>query len=146
MADKKFRPKRNRATVLAVYDGKLLLVRERGAKRWSLPGGGVKKGENPVTAARREVDEETGLTVLSAAYLFHYESPSQHHHVCSMSVAGQVSLQREELSDFRWWNGQTQLAIIPSATEIIEQARGEGYANPNKLKFPISGRESTLRH
>ena len=87
----------------------------------------MKKGEEPVAAACRELDEETGLTVLEATFLFHYESPSQRHHVCSLAVEGQVRLQREELSDFRWWNGRTELSIIPSATDIIEQASTRGY-------------------
>ena len=87
----------------------------------------MKKGEEPVAAACREMDEETGLTVLEATFLFHYESPSQRHHVCSLAVEGQVRLQREELSDFRWWNGKAQLSIIESATDIIGQARAGGY-------------------
>ena len=48
--------------------GRLLLARAattiaaRG--RWFLPGGGVQHGENPVEALRREVYEESGLTVM----------------------------------------------------------------------------------
>lgn len=38
---------------LLVHDG----------KKWSLPGGGIKKGETSNRAAKREVLEETGLTV-----------------------------------------------------------------------------------
>ena len=54
----KARRKRNRATALVIKDGKLLVVRERGARHWSLPGGGMKKGEEPVEAACRELVEE----------------------------------------------------------------------------------------
>ena len=127
MVEKKARKKRNRATALVFREGRLLLVRERGAKHWSLPGGGVKKGEDPVAAAVRELDEETKLTALSATYLFHYESPSQHHHVCCLQAEGQVRLLKEEIGDYRWWDGETEMAIIPSAVEIIEQARGKGH-------------------
>jgi 8-oxo-dGTP diphosphatase len=31
--------------------------------RWFLPGGGVQHGENPVDSLRREIEEESGLTV-----------------------------------------------------------------------------------
>lgn len=120
------RTKRNRATALVTNEGRLLLVRERGAKRWSLPGGGMKKGEDPVAAAIRELDEETRLVALSATYLFHYESPSQHHHVCLLEAEGKVELLKEELGDYRWWNGEKELPIIPSAVEIIELAGVEG--------------------
>ena len=126
MAEKKVRKKRNRATALVMNEGRLLLVRERGARHWSLPGGGMKRGEDAVTAACRELDEETGLTVLSATYLFHYESPSQHHHVCCLEAEGKVELLKEELGDYRWWDGETQLVIISSASEIIDWARSEG--------------------
>ena len=125
--DTRPRRKRNRATLLVTKDGKLLLVRERGARHWSLPGGGMEKGEPPLTAACRELDEETGLRVLESVFLFDYETPSQHHHVCLLTADGTVELQLKELGDFRWWDGQAQLSIIPSATEIIDQAWVEGH-------------------
>lgn len=44
-----------------ISDGSLLLTRFAGNGRWSLPGGGVEHGEDPLAALRREVLEETGL-------------------------------------------------------------------------------------
>lgn len=48
-------------------EGRILLVRAASyltvAGRWFLPGGGVEHGETPADALRREVTEETGLTV-----------------------------------------------------------------------------------
>ena len=126
MDEKKARRKRNRATALVFRDGRLLLVRERGAKHWSLPGGGMKKGEDAVTAATRELHEETKLTATSAAFLFHYESPSQRHHVCHLEAEGKVELLKDEIGDYRWWDGETELAIIGSATEIIGRVRKVG--------------------
>lgn len=123
MVEKKSRKKRNRATALVFRKGRLLLVRERGAKHWSLPGGGMKKGEDAVAAAIRELDEETKLVATSAAFLFHYESPSQHHHVCLLETEGEVELEREEIGDCRWWDGTSQLTIISSSSEIIELAK-----------------------
>jgi len=49
------------------HDGRLLLARAspvlslRG--RWFLPGGGVQHGEAPEDSLRREIEEESGLTV-----------------------------------------------------------------------------------
>ena len=42
--------------------GEILLVKTWiSHQRWSLPGGGVKRGEDPKVAASRELHEETGL-------------------------------------------------------------------------------------
>ena len=139
MTQPKARPKRNRATALVINEGRLLLVRERGAKHWSLPGGGMKKGEDPVTAAIRELDEETSLVTRSAEYLFDYESPSQRHHVCRLEAEGTIELLKEEIGDYRWWDGRKQLPVIPSALEIIERARDGGLLGVDLPEDGVSG-------
>ncbi len=53
---------RHKGVVVAVYIGPaLLLVRSSYRRGWHLPGGGVRRGEMPETAARRELAEEIGL-------------------------------------------------------------------------------------
>ena len=44
-------------------DGALLLVRLSYRMRWGVPGGLLKRGEEPADAARREVREEVGVAI-----------------------------------------------------------------------------------
>ncbi len=51
------------AALLRTADGRLLILRPTYKPGWTLPGGMVDPGELPLAAARREVQEETGLDV-----------------------------------------------------------------------------------
>lgn len=51
------------------FGGVVLVRQARGSRRWTLPGGKVKTGEALVNALRREVREEIGLTIATAAPL-----------------------------------------------------------------------------
>lgn len=50
--------------VIERNDGALLLVQLSYRNRWGVPGGLLKRGEDPAAAARREVVEEVGLEVV----------------------------------------------------------------------------------
>ena len=85
---------RNRVAVLIVQDGKILLVQHQknNRKYWVLPGGGVEFGETLHEAARREVEEETGLEAVIGDFLFLLESipPDRHRHVINYYFSGRV--------------------------------------------------------
>ena len=65
------RPRRGQGAKAALLcDGEILLVRHSyGPDRWELPGGGVRRGEDPLVALRRELAEELGLSVTGAVPL-----------------------------------------------------------------------------
>ncbi|CAB3746238.1 NUDIX domain-containing protein [Paraburkholderia humisilvae] len=49
--------------LVAIYVGRaLLLVKSSYRAEWNFPGGGVRPGETPDAAARREMEEEIGLS------------------------------------------------------------------------------------
>lgn len=53
-----------RTRVLIRYKNEILLHRSyAGNQKWSLPGGGIHKNENPFHAAIREVEEEVGIVL-----------------------------------------------------------------------------------
>jgi 8-oxo-dGTP pyrophosphatase MutT (NUDIX family) len=59
-------------TLVAVYVGSAtLLLRPSYRPGWNFPGGGVRRGELPEEAARRELEEETGIVAPSLQAMGH---------------------------------------------------------------------------
>ena len=57
-----FRPETFGVKCVIECDGKILMIRNNyGRKRWTFPGGSIKKGETQEMAARREIKEEVGI-------------------------------------------------------------------------------------
>lgn len=69
-----------RLTVMAwiedAFGGVVFVKQAKGSRRWTLPGGKVKTGEALVNALRREVREEIGATISTAAPLDILDRPA----------------------------------------------------------------------
>jgi 8-oxo-dGTP pyrophosphatase MutT (NUDIX family) len=65
------RPKKHGVKCVVERGRQILLVRHTygGGDRWELPGGGVKRGEEPKDAVRREAREELGIDTADWRFL-----------------------------------------------------------------------------
>ncbi len=76
-----FRPRVSGVKCLLTDGDRVLLVRHTyGDRRWDLPGGTMRRGEQPIAAARREMSEELGLEVDDWEALGEFSSYFYYHH------------------------------------------------------------------
>jgi ADP-ribose pyrophosphatase YjhB (NUDIX family) len=76
--------------------GSLVLVRRRDNGQWAIPGGLVDWGENIVTSVRRELLEETGLTLVSDPQIIGvYSAPDRDPRLHSICIAVKVLVEGE---------------------------------------------------
>lgn len=97
--------KRKRATVLAFNGIDYLLVRERGRNDYSLPGGGIERGEPSLLAAVSELYEGTHRKVSSIRYSGDLDGQRARHIVFYAEVYVNLRIQRKKISSSLWWDG-----------------------------------------
>lgn len=117
---------------IVVKDGRLLMVRrahDPGAGLWSLPGGRVEHGEYLGDALRREVAEETGLTVEVRDLVGILEVTGDPHYVILDYFAEAASddepVASDDVSEARWVP-LDEVAAMPCTPRFHETLRGWG--------------------
>lgn len=89
--------------------GRVLLVRHTyGPRAWDLPGGAVRRGEAPILAARREMEEELGISIEDWRPLAQLELVIDHRRDCLYCFAAEVHapelvVDRGELQAVSWF-------------------------------------------
>lgn len=115
-----------RATIIVQDDdGRILLVRDRGKRIFSLPGGKIERGEDARRAALRELQEETGINLTRAVRLFKHVGGSRVHEVFKSDVrADSRGKARAEIAQIKWWDPDEGPApnIQASSREILNRA------------------------
>jgi ADP-ribose pyrophosphatase YjhB (NUDIX family) len=81
------------AWIQDAYGNVLLVQQAAGKKLWSLPGGKVRSDEPIKDALRREIQEEIGLTVVSARVVDLFDRPQR----CGLAILFQTKLRKGKL-------------------------------------------------
>ncbi len=111
--------KPRRASLIIIRDDRVLLARDETLDFWSLPGGRIEPGETDEAAATRELDEETGLELLSIEYLLEHESDVRHHRVFRITVNDAEPAPGNEIAELKWWDGHEPINQAASVTAIL---------------------------
>jgi 8-oxo-dGTP pyrophosphatase MutT (NUDIX family) len=97
----------------ALTDGdRILLVRHSyGPRSWDLPGGSLHSGEIPVAAARREMNEELGITIETFSgmgeMVIHESHRDDHVFYFRAELSSpRITIDRGELKTARWFDRQ----------------------------------------
>lgn len=124
-------PRRRMGAGIAIMNGgDVLLVRRGDNALWDVPGGGADAGESPEDTARRELREETGLSVGALRVLGVF--PHRHAypdgnvvawetHVFTTDFAGGEPCASDDAAQVRWW----PLAALPGD---VSEATGTYFA------------------
>jgi ADP-ribose pyrophosphatase YjhB (NUDIX family) len=114
---------RSRGTAIVLRHGKVLLVRDKGKHRFSLPGGGINENEPAVSAAAREVYEELGLHIQMVRRLHEcdFKGSLSQHKVCLVETTGTPRLKGHELDTFLWWDTKQDLPVYEHVKHILKK-------------------------
>ena len=116
--------------------GRVLLGRrafDPAAGRWDLPGGFLEEHEDPVTALRREVREETGLDVEPTTLVGFYLEPYENRVVLCITwlarVVGGEERAGDDLVELEWFARDAipydELAFAHYAAALSDAFRNE---------------------
>ena len=112
---------RQRGTAVVVRNNKVLLVRDKGKNRFSLPGGGIKYNEPATSAAGRELFEELGLSPVKITRRrdCDFDGSTSHHKVCLIEARGEPRLRGNELDKFIWWDMKASVPVFAHVGVIL---------------------------
>ncbi len=112
---------------LLTHGGRVLMVRHTYGRRdvWYLPGGGVRRGEPPLDAAAREMEEELGLEDLRFRALATFETRLER-------IDVRLTCAYAEVAD--------PIAVSPDPVEIADV----GWFAPGRLPTRVGSAERAL--
>ncbi|GAA1253205.1 NUDIX domain-containing protein [Prauserella halophila] len=108
------------AGIVVDSDDRVLVIRRRDNGRWEMPGGVLELGESFEDGVRREVAEETGMTVEVERLTGVYKNLGRGivALVFRCSPAGDLIAQTDEAREVRWMNRDEVTRVMTPAFAI----------------------------
>ncbi|MFH8559178.1 MULTISPECIES: NUDIX domain-containing protein [Streptomyces] len=98
----------------------VLLVKPSYKPKWEIPGGYIERGESPLTACRREVEEELGITPVIGPLLVVDWAPSEAEGDKVLYVFDGGQLHSEEMAGIKLASDELLAAEFHPADDIDE--------------------------
>jgi len=123
--------------------GEILLVRHGyGEKEFSLPGGGLEKGETADLTIIREAQEETGICDVFFEHIGTFFLPTRAGIVflfyVKMDDVPCIAKNVQEIMGFAWVNsGELPIGTSPNQIELIKRWRDNDLGNCGRYPFDL---------
>jgi 8-oxo-dGTP pyrophosphatase MutT (NUDIX family) len=118
---------RRRGTAVVFRDNRVLLVRDKGKRNFSLPGGGAERNEPSMAAAVRELFEELEMSARKAERIFlsDFKGSFNQHKVCLIETEDIPKIHGRELDEFVWWDMKSGIPRYPHVDQILKNLKFE---------------------
>lgn len=119
------------ARALVIDDNRVLLVRHTYINGWYSIGGGVEKGESPLQAAKRELQEEVGIVATQEPVLlgvYHNTREKRDDYIAVYICKGfnKAATSSAEIAEEKWFAlNQLPDDISPATKRRIEEYMGQ---------------------
>jgi len=114
--------KRKRVTIVVFdQDKRVLLVKDKGIHKYSLPGGGIHRHETTKHAASRELYEELKMKAIKNTRRKDCDIKTKHtnHKVCVIESYDYPKIHDRELRKFIWWDCKTKIKRFDHVDRIL---------------------------
>ena len=111
--------------ILSFYNGRIMLSRHRNRLTWDPQGGHIESGETPLTAAHRELYEESGATGYHIKPVFDYwvmdesDGSSASGQVFMASVTILDEIPESEMSEVAFFDSLPNDLTYPEITPVL---------------------------
>ena len=111
--------------ILSFYNGRIMLSRHRNRLTWETQGGHIESGETPLTAAHRELYEESGATGYHIKPVFDYwvmdesDGSSASGQVFMASVTILDEIPESEMSEVAFFDSLPNDLTYPEITPVL---------------------------